>query len=388
MRDDFFILENITFKIYSSITTLPEKWNEVAASNHFLQTPYLQVLENSAPTNMECFYIGIFENDNLVGTLLSQYLDLNKLESFGERDSFLKKHVRNFIFKNFASHVLFLGNNMITGQNAYALSKEIQHECLSKLLIDCSNALIVYFKNKGIKIHIVSFKDFYKQNATLFKKNHYKNLYEFNAQPNMIFNLNENWKSKEDYVAAFTKKYRDQYKRAHKKYNGVIEKELSLEEVSLFEDRINELYHYVAKNAPFNTFFLADNHFSTFKEQCQNRFKIFGYFLNDKLVGFHTLLLNGEVLETYFLGYDEDVQKNNMLYLNMLYNMTEFGIEHNFKKIIFGRTALEIKSSIGAEPVYMSGFILHTNSFLNKYIGKIFQKLEPNLEWNQRHPFK
>ena len=77
-----------------------------------------------------------------------------------------------------------------------------------------------------------------------------------------------------------------------------------------------------------------------------------------------------------------------MLYLNMLYNMTEFGIEHNFKKIIFGRTALEIKSSIGAEPVYMSGFILHTNSFLNKYIGKIFQKLEPNLEWNQRHPFK
>ena len=83
MWDDFFILENINFKVYTSISTLPENWNEVAASNHFLQTPYLQVLENSAPTNMECFYIGIFENDKLVGTLLSQYLDLNKFITVG-----------------------------------------------------------------------------------------------------------------------------------------------------------------------------------------------------------------------------------------------------------------------------------------------------------------
>lgn len=346
------------------------------------------MLEQSAPVNMECFYIGIFENNKLIGTLLSQYLDLNKLESFGERDSCLKTHIRNFIFKNFASHVLFLGNNMITGQNAYALTKEINHKYLSELLLDCSKELIHYFKKKKIKIHIVSVKDFYEYNATEFKKYSFKNLYEFNAQPNMIFNLKEDWKSKEDYIAAFTKKYRDQYKRSHKKYNGIIEKELSLEDVIEYENRINELYHYVAKNAPFNTFFLAENHFSTFKKQCGNRFKIFGYFLNEKLIGFHTLLLNGEVLETYFLGYDEEIQKNNMLYLNMLYNMTEFGIENNFKKIIFGRTAIEIKSSIGAEPVYMSGFILHTNPFLNKYIGKIFQSLEPDLEWNQRHPFK
>lgn len=381
-------MENITFKVYTSIANLPENWNEVAVSNHFLQIPYLQVLEQSAPVNMECFYIGIFENESLIGTLLSQYLDLNKLESFGERDSCLKTHVRNFIFKNFASHVLFLGNNMITGQNAYALTKEINHKRLSQLLIECSNELINYFKNKGIKIHIVSFKDFYEYNATEFKKYSFKNLYEFNAQPNMIFNLDENWKSKEDYVGAFTKKYRDQYKRAHKKYNGIIEKELNLEDVILLEDRINELYHYVAKNAPFNTFFLAENHFSAFKKQCGDGFKIFGYFLDDKLVGFHTLLLNGEVLETYFLGYDDEIQKNNMLYLNMLYHMTEFGIENKFKKIIFGRTAIEIKSSIGAEPVYMSGFILHTNSFFNKYIGKIFQSLEPDLKWNQRHPFK
>ena len=124
------------------------------------------------------------------------------------------------------------------------------------------------------------------------------------------------------------------------------------------------------------------------KKFCLNNFVLFGYFLNEKLVGFHSLLINGSVLETYFLGYDKDVQKENMLYLNMLYNMTEFGIENNFKKIIFGRTALEIKSSIGAIPIEMSGFIYHNNKLINKYIDKIFSQLEPELEWQIRHPFK
>lgn len=337
---------------------------------------------------MQCFYIGVFENNQLIGVALAQYLDLNKLESFGERDKCLKTAVRNFVFKNFASHVLFLGNNMITGQNSYALSKEIDFQHISEILTQTAKELTLYFKNKGIKIHLVSFKDFYEECSTELKKHDFAEVYEFNAQPNMIFYLDEKWKNADDYVASFSKKYRDQYKRAHKKFNGIQVKNLTYEEIVLNEKTLYNLYHYVAKNAPFNTFFLSENHFSTMKKQCQSNFLLFGYFLDEKLVGFHTLLLNGTVLETYFLGYDSEVQKENMLYLNMLYNMTEFGIEHGFKKIIFGRTALEIKSSIGAVPVKMSGFLYHNNSLINRYISKIFPKLEPEMEWQQRHPFK
>lgn len=383
----FFILKNITFKIYNTITNLPQNWDEVSHLNHFLQKPYLSVLEKSAPKNMECFFIGIFEKEELIGTALAQYLDLNKLESFGERDNCIKTKIRNFVFKNFASHVLFLGNNMITGQNGYTFNKEINFESINDVMVKCSKALIDYFKKKKIKIHIVSYKDFYNECSSELKKFDFGKMYEFSAQPNMIFFLNKNWNTKEDYIASLTKKYRDQYKRAHKKFDGIEIKELSTEEVLKHESDLYRLYYYVAKNAPFNTFFLDKNHFSIFKQECGSKFKIFGYFLKQKLVGFHTILLNGEVLETYFLGYDETIQRENMLYLNMLYHMTEFGIENEFKKIIFGRTALEIKSSIGAEPVEMSGFIYHTNKIIDKYIGKIFNNLEPKVNWQQRHPF-
>ena len=208
-------------------------------------------------------------------------------------------------------------------------------------------------------------------------------MYEFNTQPNMVFELDKNWNTNDDYIAALSKKYRDQYKRAHKKFEGVETRELSLDDIISQENRIYELYHHVAKNAPFNTFFLAKNHFSSFKKQCGARFVLVGYYLNDILVGFHTLLLNGDILETYFLGYDEQVQKEKMLYLNMLYNMTKFGIENQFKRIIFGRTALEIKSSIGAKPVIMSGFIYHNNKLINHYFDKIFPRLEPTLAWQK-----
>lgn len=389
MWSDFiFTLDQITFKIYNSVKELPLLWDTVAQSNVFLQTPYLTVLEKSAPVNMECFYIGIFENSELIGVSLAQYLDLNKLESFGERDKCFKTIIRNFIFKNFASHTLFLGNNMITGQNGYVFSKEIDFNHISEILLQSADEITLYFKKKGISIHLVSFKDFYDHCSVELKKYRFSNMYEFNTQPNMIFYLDKNWKSLDDYVAALSKKYRDQFKRARKKIDGIQMKNLSYEDVLQNEEKIYDLYHYVAKNAPFNTFFLSKNHFSTLKGQCGNRFQIFGYFLNEELVGFHTLLLNDETLETYFLGYNENIQKENMLYLNMLYNMTEYGIENGFKRIIFGRTALEIKSSIGATPIQMSGFIYHNNKLINKIIGKIFKQLEPELNWQQRHPFK
>ncbi|RAR71572.1 GNAT family N-acetyltransferase [Flavobacterium aciduliphilum] len=381
-------MKKLSFKIYNHTDTLPNNWDTVAYRNVFLQKKYLEVLEKSAPVNMQCFYIAIYEDVELIGVSLAQYLDLNKLESFGERDKCFKTWIRNIIFRNFGSHTLFLGNNMITGQNGYTFSKEIDFEALSSILMESAREITQYFKHQNIKIHLVSFKDFYEDCAKELKKNSFSSLFEYSSQPNMVLYVAPLWQDRNDYINAFSKKYRDQYKRARKKCSEVQVKELTHEEIIEHETTLYDLYHYVAKNAPFNTFFLAKNHFSTLKNQCLDHFKLYGYLLEGKLVGFHTILLNDKVLETYFLGYDPQVQKENMLYLNMLYNMAEFGIENKFERIIFGRTALEIKSSIGAIPVTMSGFIYHNTRWINKYLDRFFKKLEPNIEWQRRHPFK
>jgi hypothetical protein len=144
----------------------------------------------------------------------------------------------------------------------------------------------------------------------------------------------------------------------------------------------------VANNAHFNTFFLAKNHFRVIKELMKDKFHLYGYFLEGKLIGFYTLFHNGNVVDTYFLGYDETVQREKMLYLNMLYDMLMHAINAEFKTIVFGRTALEIKSSIGAKPQEMYGFAKHSNIIVNYLFEHAYNYLEPKLVWQERNPFK
>lgn len=376
-----------SFQIYNSASLLPLEWNSLADNNIFLTREYLEILENSSPVNMICHFIGIFDKETLLGIALTQFLFAEKLESFGERDQCLKTSVRNFAFKNFASHVLFVGNNMLTGQNAFAFSPNIKEAKAIKTLHKAITQLKKDLKSQGKKVHITSIKDFTAKEIEPLQAE-FKNNYTFSTQPNMVFEINKNWKTEQDYIDALSKKYRDQYKRARKKSEGIEKKKMSLSDIRKYEDVIYELYFHVAKNAPFNTFFLARNHFSFFKEIMKDDFLLYGYFLDEKLIGFNTLIKNGTVMDTYFLGYDESIQREKMLYLNMLYDMIAYSINQGFESIVFARTALEIKSSVGAKPVKMYGLITHSNALINHNIGRFFNYLEPKTEWQERNPFK
>ncbi|MFZ4105615.1 GNAT family N-acetyltransferase [Flavobacterium sp.] len=378
----------LTHSIFSSASQLPENWNALAMKNIFLSKEYLEILEKSAPINMRCFFIGFFDKEELVGIGLSQFLDLNLLQSFGERDKCVKASVRNFIFKNFCSHVLLMGNNMLTGQNSFAFSEEIDKKTIIEGLLLAMSELKSILKYSGKKTHITSLKDFELTDIKTFEKDQIKDYFQFSTQPNMIFTIPENWNTEQDYIDALSKKYRDQYKRARKKADEIEKRKLNLEEIIKYEEEIYELYFHVAKNAPFNTFFLAKNHFSVFKEILNDKFLFYGYFLDGKLIGFNTLIKNGDAMDTYFLGYDDAIQKDKMLYLNMLYDMIAYSIKKGFREIVFARTALEIKSSVGAKPMEVFGYIKHESKIIDRCTKTIFNYLEPKTKWKQRNPFK
>ncbi len=388
MGDFFYLKTPLSIKIYTSVSDLPENWNYFAMENIFLSKEYLEVLEKSAPSNMFCHFIGLFHKDELVGISLSQFLDLNKLESFGERDQCIKNAIRNTILKNYCSHILIIGNNMLTGQNAFAFLDKIEKVEILKGLKTASERLKTIFKNQGLKVHITTFKDFSEEEILPFHQAGFNQYFQFSAQPNMIFDIPNQWKSEQDYIDELSKKYRDQYKRARKKALGIEKKKMKLNDIIKHEETIYELYFHVAKNAHFNTFFLAKNHFRVFKEILKDKFLFYGYFLDDKLIGFNTIIKNGEVMDTYFLGYDDTIQREKMLYLNMLYDMVAYSINQGFKEIIFARTALEIKSSIGAKPQEMYCFAKHSNPIADLAFERAYCYLEPKVEWKERSPFK
>jgi hypothetical protein len=377
-----------SFQIYSSAKNLPSSWDSLAINNIFLSKDYFAVLENAAPKNMVCHFIGLFLNEELVGVALSQYIDLRDVHSFGERDHCLKTKLREIVFKKFSSNVLVMGNNMLTGQNGYYFNEKLPREKGMILLKTVGEELEETFNSKGIKIHLTIFKDFYKSEVEPFDIPEFKSFYKFTTQPNMLFQIRESWKTFDDYILDKSKKYRDQYKRARKKADGISKKKLSLEEITTYNSRIYQLYMNVAKNAPFNTFYLTENHFVFLKKLLKDNFLFYGYFLGEELIGFNTLIKNGSDIDTYFLGYDEKYQREKMLYLNMLYDMIGYSINKGYKRIVFARTALEIKSSVGAKPISMYGLIRHSNPLINLLVSKAFSYFEPKMEWQERNPFK
>lgn len=378
----------LQIKIYDRAEKLPETWDDVAASNIFLTRNYLQVLELSAPLNMTCHFIGIFDGPRLCGVAISQFLNLNKLETFGERDKGIKNLARNFIFKRFSAHVLIIGNNMLTGQNAFSCLPQYKHSDILHALPAAAAALKKTFAGKGTPVHLVTYKDFDTQDDVAFNTAAFTKYYKFTTQPNMVFTIGGQWSDIAGYVAALSKKYRDQYKRAQKKSAGVVKVKMSIDDIISHQHTINKLYLHVARNAPFNTFFLAENHFTVMKQNLRDKFLFYGYFVDGQLIGFNTLIKNDDVLDTYFLGYDDAIQRERMLYLNMLYDMIGYAIKKKYSKIVFARTALEIKSSVGAQPEQMFGLMQHQNIFIQRRIAQIFKYLEPETDWQRRHPFK
>lgn len=337
---------------------------------------------------MRCYYIGLFDQHELVGCAISQFLDMSKLESFGSRENCFKENLRTFVFRRFSSKVVFVGNNMLSGENAFHFTDDSYFVSGVTAIASAVDEISSKLANAGNRPHLTIWKDFRGKHASRFPESVTAKYFRFTTQPSMVFDIRPHWKKEADYVADFSKKYRDQYKRARKKTEGIDMRQISCDDVSDYEDRLYELYRTVSDNAPFNTFYLQRNHWKSLKKNLGDNFLLYGYFDGDELIGFDTLIKNGNVMETYFLGYDGEQQKQRMLYLNMLYNMIGYAIKNRYKTVIFARTALEIKSSVGADPLTLFGFMKHSNKLINRNLPKLFRYFEPETQWQQRHPFK
>lgn len=334
---------------------------------------------------MECHFIGIYKNGILCACALAQYLDLSAIATF-KADK--PVGIREYLLKKFTSHLLIIGNNMLTGQNAYVHNKNISDQELLITLHKAILLLVKLYRSRKIKIRLLGVKDFNNNEMPDFKAAVYKGYYTFTTQPNMVMHIRNNWETAGDYLSDMNTKYRTQYNRARKKAEGIEKRKLNADEIKFHESEIHNLYLTVASNAAFNTFYLPKGHFETFKRYLNDDFLFYGYFLENRLVGFSTLIKNNRDIDTYFLGYDAGVQKEIMLYLNMLYDMAGYAIKKQFLQVIFARSAMEIKSSIGAVPEEVFGLIKHTNPILNYFMKRFFTYFDPKIEWKQRSPFK
>lgn len=394
-------LKGTSVVLYHSVEAIdPQQWALAAPpDNLFLQLDYLSVLEKNPPKGMQFCYLLFYKDEHPVGVALCQIQFFKADRNIHQKEDDKKtpcffttfaRFIKGLVASRAEFNVLINGNLLLTGEHGSYFNPELIASKDSIFVLDeALNHALHQLDRKGRRLSGTLLKDFYEKHRS-FSSEFAKKLSfnEFTVQPNMVMPMRPEWKTFEDYMASMQSKYRVRTKRAFKKGKDFEKVPFDAAMIESNLDQLYALYESIAENSGFNMVNLNKNYLLALKQQFPEKFQLTGYYLDGKLVGFYTTFLNNHELEAHFLGFDQSLNRNYQIYLNILYDIVKEGIFQQVEEIIFARTALEIKSSVGAVAQEMYCYLRHKNSFTNNFVKPILEYLRPKEDWQARSPFK
>ena len=384
-----------SYSYFLAIGQVAELWDVIAIDENFAQSRYLQVLEDDAPDHIQSIYVVIYREHQPIGVILLQHLIL-KLSSALRYQNYSKsassvirwfQGARQWMVSQFQFRLLNVGNLYLTGEYGFYFSdSEIDIQEKFSVVDDIVLDLKKQLRSTPQKFSAVLYKDFFTEN--LFNGHRNNRLHPFQIDPNMILSINPSWTTFSYYLGAMRSKYRIRMKNAIKKFGPVKKRILSLEEVQHYNDHMYRLYCDILSGSGFVLIKSQQHYFKILKESFQEEIQVVGYFLEDELVAFYTWTIDGDKMDSHFIGVSSEYNLKYQLYLNILLDLVRDAISNRAKQLLYFRTALEIKSSVGSVPYEMTCYIRHNNRFLAMITPIVFKYFVPKQSWIQRHPFK
>jgi Acetyltransferase (GNAT) domain len=390
-----FSLQKNTFDafLYEDVHQLP-LLPAALLKDTFLAAAYQNVLKNEAPKGMRLAYLVFQQQQQVIGLAACQTVRFDaaeniKLPESNSGKNWSKKatyHFRKSVAQQFSFDSIVCGNLLVSGEHGFIFdATAIEQSHFVELVVAATEALRLHWSATEKPYSAVIFKDFTSLVPALAKEG----FAELHLPPFMSIALPTTWKKMDDYISAMQSKYRTRARRARKKADAIVKKEFNIERIIANRDTLMALHQQVVGSAGFNLVEITPDYFAELKRQMPDDFQLFGYYLEGRLVAFYTLIRNNEELEAHFLGFDQQINQEYQIYLNILYDIIQAGISlGNIHTIQMARTAMEIKSSVGAvaTPTYV--YMRHESCTYTKLFGMAYQYAYPHEVWKARHPFK
>ena len=389
--------EAFELKFFECIDDAEDLWDQIVPPHRALMTShYMRFLERYSPDGMKMRYIIVIRNKKPIGVIpcsLKRFeanesitLDEESIRSWIGRKAF---KLRSLIVRKVSFNTLVCGNILFTGEYAFYFNEEgleyyQQFNIVEKALLEYQYQLL----SEGMNLNVTFMKDFYEEKGFQSQDMESSAFNEFKVQPSMILKFRPEWKGFDDYLASFVSKSRVRARKAFEKGTVFVRRKLTHEDALRYEDEMFDLYRTVSEKAGFNLFHLRKDYFTAMLKELSGIVQIHAYFLDGKLVAFYSSVCDGKELIAHFLGYDKQFIRSHDIYLNILYDLVRLGFETGCTSVNFGRTAMEIKSSVGAEPHDMFCYIKHRRQLNNLFVPHLVKYLNPKEEWKQRNPFK
>ncbi|AQS95275.1 GNAT family N-acetyltransferase [Polaribacter sp. BM10] len=375
---------------FSSIDEIPsEILKELGClDNLYFNPKFLKSLEINHPKITFSYIILVDNLKNPIAFASLKIVDFH-LKSIKDNFDFLKNIGRKLhLFPETKPlKLLICGNTFVSGEHGVFIKNNQDKKAVVKELA----ASIYHFVNsdKKLKKQIDAFliKDFVDASINITNKLKLYNYHPFSVEPNMVLKLDTNWLNFDDYLASLKTKFRVKAKKAFKQSKELVIEDVTLASIENILPKIKSLYTKVATNASFN---LVDFNLETYislKEKLGENYILKTYCLNGEVVGFISGVINKNALDAHFVGIDYQLNRAYAIYQRMLYNYIEIAIKHNLNTINYGRTASEIKSSVGATPQNLTMYLRHKKTIKNKILKLFLQRVQPT-PFQQKFPFK
>ena len=352
--------------------------------NIYFSKPFLKAFETSNP-QIEFKYISISDVDkNTVALALVQVIRLN-VEGMLKNIKvapFVRKGL-GLLFCNEYIKIMFCGNVFLSGEHGISTAENSSKKDIYSEIGTALDAVAANTK----PMHAIFIKDF--QLASLVHTQSFLNFgyIEIKVEPNMIIQLKPEWKNFEEYKNILKSKYRVKANKADSKSSILEIRLFSSKDLETYKHELQALYQNTIDKASFNAQVLNLDTYSHLSTSLKDNFIVKGYFLENRLVGFLTALVNDNKLDAHFIGLDYELNKSHAIYPRILNDYVRIGIEKQVSSINLGRTASEIKTTIGASPLELSCYIKHKNPFLNSLVKPFFRRIRIK-GFKQHSPFK
>jgi hypothetical protein len=206
----------------------------------------------------------------------------------------------------------------------------------------------------------------------------------------MTLSVRPEWGSSSEYAASLKKKYLQRLKKIREASSGWTFRDVSLVNMELHRDEIMNAYIRVLHEAEFKLGKLNFNFFHQLLEWYPEKVVFRLWYFENQIQGFSSLLIEDNAVELYYIGLPANEELKKSLYQLMMLNALDFAIEKKLEKVRLGRTALEAKAMLGAEPEVLTHYIAFQNRLLRypaiallKYAGNVMGSA-----WKTRKPFK
>ena len=385
-------MSNLT-GVFNRASDVPaELWNALNHKNCFLDKTYLNAVEQANYEGVSFYYI--FKKEKASKETTFHYFqivdlvqrDLNSilnLEPYGQLLNVFSQALDKFIFgikRNKPHYLVVSGNILLSGDYGVLSDKR---DC--EALMDSIELIKKELNVKG-KVVATIVKDLPKNDVKLvgFKKHKFLPMA---MDPIMEFDVQPSWKTFDDYLNALSSKYRVRTKNVMKKMEGVEIRDLDAKEFAKYKDTLHDLYKGVQQKSPVRLLSCKIEYLQNLLNLSSDRIIIRTFWKDNSMIAFLTVIMNGNELEAHHIGFDYKLNKQLSIYQNILYHYIEIAIQHQLQRISFGRTALEIKSTVGAYPVDYRAFIRFENKIVNSLLYHVLPEKSGD-DWIQRNPFK